>query len=92
MQFCWQAKHGLKKPPSVRQQTLCSKRHYCAWDMVFFMNPHLSSLNGHKLPVDFPTALFLPAAHDKQLAPGFTQQMAGTGAYAHLLVSGTSQG
>lgn len=60
--------------------------------MVFFMNPYLPSLNGHKLSVDFPTALFLPAAHDKQLALGFTQQMAGTGAYAHLLISGTSQG
>jgi len=60
--------------------------------MVFFMNPCLNSLNGHKRPADFSTAFFLPAAHDKQLAPSFTQQMAGTGAYAHLLVSGTSQG
>lgn len=71
---------------------LRSKPRYSAWNMVFFMHPSRNSLNGHKLPAAFPTAPFLPAAHDKQLALGFTQQMAGTGTYAHLLVSGTSQG
>lgn len=81
-----------EKKASVCRQMLCSKPRYCAWNMVFFMNPYLPSLTGYKLSVDFPTALFLPAAHDKQLALGFTQQMAGTGAYAHLLISGTSQG
>lgn len=60
--------------------------------MVFFMNLNLNSSNGHRLAADFARALFLPAAHDKQLALGFTQQMAGTGAYVRLLVPGTSQG
>lgn len=82
--------YKIKKKASVCRQMLCSKPHYCAWNMDFFMNPYLPSLNGYKLSVDFPTAL--PAAHDKQLALGFTQQMAGTGAYVHLLISGTSQG
>lgn len=82
---------AIKKAPVFRHMPFPRPK-CCAWNLVLLMNLHRNSVTGHSLPSAFPIALLLPAAHDKQLAAGFTQQMAGTGAYVHLLVSGTSWG
>lgn len=91
MQFAWQAKHCYKKSSSISTNAIPQTIVLCLESGILYeSSPKLCKWAFS--PLAFPTALLLPAAHDKQLAAGFTQQMAGTGAYVHLLVSGTSQG
>lgn len=91
MQFAWQTKHCYKKSSSISTNAIPQTTVLCLESGIPYESSP-NSVNGHTLLSAFPTALLLPAAHDKQLAAGFTQQMAGTGAYVYLLVSGTSQG
>lgn len=48
-----------EKKASIRHQMLCSKPRYCAWNMVFFMNPYLNSLMG----INFSLTFLQPCSH-----------------------------